>query len=498
MSEYRIADLSKLVKDGIQIVQSLQEEQEAKRARSASESTDGAYSERPEVQPRTKLPSADCSGHSYTGGPGISTGDKQESSEESCRIFGHSSSQASLSESDRNWRAHYHVNRDDKNPIGDNNGDGGANIRSDGRPESDRAPMPGRNGEPQAGGSSGSGDHADYATILDRDVTSLLAEEIGPQSVGMEIKEATESDIEEVLSQSSLKCRRRLRGMEEIRAEMENMSQACNPVKKGIEESTVLTTLQEERMSDRGVTRSVLKSEQHRLVRSVSVGTVPNDALDVKIPDGILSRSDAMKDYAQKTLDEKVEDIIYNQRIILTRLQEMSFIKEEVMDIKRLLTNHSITLSTIEGYISSLMIVIPGSGRSDNDDNKEVNPDLKPVIGRERTRGLKEISEKKITITADDLFNTTPNKVDKRYLQEELDFKKNNAANFVPDDEIEAMSIIIHMIETTIGKNNKSRDLIRWVREQLGHTDIVKLYELISDALENYTDEEYQEDNTQI
>nr|UED37256.1 phosphoprotein [Paramyxoviridae sp.] len=495
MSEYRIEDLSRLVKDGIQIVQSLQEEQEAKRTRSSSLPNAGAQDQKPEIQPRTKSSSTSSCGPGQPGGSEVHDGNQQESSRESSRVSGRSTASSSLSESDRGWRLDHNSDRDDKDPPRDNNGDGGANLRGNWGYNPDRTPMSGRIGEPKNGGTSGPGDNADYAAILDRDVTSLIAEEAGAQTMGMEIKEATESDIEEVLSQTNTKSRRRLRGMEEIRAEVEGMASEGNPVKKGIEESTVLTTLREERTSDHGVIRSVQKSEQHRLVRSVSVGTVPKDARDVSIPDGILSRSDALKQYQDKTTDEKIDDIIYNQRIILTRLQDITQIKEDLMDMKRLLTNHSLTLSTIEGYISSLMIVIPGSGKNDKEDEKEINPDLKPVIGRDRSRGVREITEKKISITAADLYNGIPSRVDSKYIQEELDFTKNNAANFVPDDEMEALSIICHMIEDAIGHNQKSKDMIKWVNQQMGSTPMVKLYELVSEALDGYTEDEYNEDN---
>ncbi|AVM86013.1 P protein [Mount Mabu Lophuromys virus 1] len=441
-------------------------------------------------QPRTKeraaaweayLESKDGHPKGQRRGGESQTSDSESSSREGNSDLGSSLSQSSLSEinprestGSGNYKGGYDEDpaelhsgtRDDCRRESNRNG-GGGTIIGEGTDST------------QGGNSSHEIDDGDYDRIclLDQATEDHLA---GKETPGkLEVREARPSDIAEILSEDSSRTHRRLRGIRSVSRESESEESDVSPVKKGIAGSIVSMSSKGKHTSGSGATQHALLSPSTPTNRSVSADDARESARtarEISIDDdlGVFSSFGGGSD-----ISDKIDRMLENQNEILSKLQVLAEVSEEIKGIKKILTNHSLSLSTLEGYINDLMIVIPKSGISNSDGDDEKNPDLRMVVGRDKSRGVTEVSKRKRPKSTFGEEIGTGRTIDEEYLLDPLDFKKNNAANFVPDNTPVSMSIIASMVKKRVHDPDTRDELLMLVESNLGSIPMKDMYEQI-------------------
>nr|UED37247.1 phosphoprotein [Paramyxoviridae sp.] len=299
------------------------------------------------------------------------------------------------------------------------------------------------------------------------------------------IKETTPEDLVSIMEETKPLPKKRLSNMPKIRKITEDIPGEENVIKKTTEENTVYIPLETGSSSIHGATLSAQESSQLPQERSVNAENVHQNAKYVR-----MSSSDSVDNLSQGSeslIAKKIDTILENQEKILSKLSLISEIKEEISGIKKVLSNQSLAISTVEKYISDLMIIIPKSGLEEEagQPGSKVNPDLRMVIGRDRNRGLKEMTkgyDPKEKIEIDESMSLIP-QVDDKYILKEIDNKKNNAANFKPSDDEVSLKIIMNIIKKEVTDESLRQQLIDMVNENMGSISLNDMYESIKEVI---------------
>lgn len=317
----------------------------------------------------------------------------------------------------------------------------------------------------------------------DSKTTETIKREQGERSV----KETTQGDLDEILQETDLMPSKKLKNSSKIQQLTGTIKSENHKVKKTTEENSSSTKKKTKLPSKAGAIPSALLSDQnqpaiHAAVENVQINannapTTSAEGNDSKIPETMISNFDI--------LEKKIDQLLENQEKILTKLTMISEIKEEISGIKKSLTNQSLAISTVEKYISEMMIIIPKSGQPDQMEGKDINPDLKMVIGRDQTRGYKDMSKKydqrdKIDIS-DDIY--IPREIDETYILKDIDNTKNNAANFIPTNDSVSYQIIRDIINKEVKMPEVAEELHQLVDDSIGKIDANELYTMITTML---------------
>ncbi|UOL48935.1 phosphoprotein [Jingmen Myotis davidii paramyxovirus 1] len=279
------------------------------------------------------------------------------------------------------------------------------------------------------------------------------------------IVDTTQNDLDKMLDEMKPAPKRSLKMAENLK-EIESSLPDYEPVvKKTTEGSTQYPRLVGKPMLMSGATHVVHQSHQTQSDSDAGVESAPSSADSVKMISPLFESIRDDNDKRLKSLEEKMDKLLENQAKIMTKLNSVLEIREDISNIKNALTNQSLALSTIDNYISELMIVIPKSGIDDDTDDfeKKVNPDLKMVIGRDNSRGRKEVMKQSSVMekidVGDDLF--IPNEINEDYITQPIDNTKNNAAKFVPTEDPTSARIL----KAIIRKETKNDTLISQLYE---------------------------------
>ncbi|UOL48912.1 phosphoprotein [Wufeng Typhlomys cinereus jeilongvirus 1] len=289
-----------------------------------------------------------------------------------------------------------------------------------------------------------------------------------------DIPNATPEDIRSVLSEEAGSVHKRLSNLSVLTQIAETEHQAEPPVKKGIEGNTASVSQMEERQLESGATPAVRKSQQYRSSRSVSAGSVQSNVSNVSTT----SNDDIEQDTCSSSLEEKIDKIMNDQKIIMRYLKGLGEITEEIKTLRRSIQKQALALSTVESYITDMMIIIPKFGNPNYDPNSDRNPDLRPVIGRDTTRGLKEVSKKWDAADSFDPSKKPVLQLNKEVLTEPLNFQKNNAANFVPSEDYANYMILLGIIDNEVNDKRVAQKLKELLKSQYGK---LKLEDLARD-----------------
>lgn len=285
---------------------------------------------------------------------------------------------------------------------------------------------------------------------------------------------------------------RRLRGITAVVASSGVNSGAVGPVKKGTDESTVSTLLGDVQLSGSGAIRNVHPSLLHQPKENAHAENAQGSVPDVSAT-GSTGQSNTAP-YNNQEAEGKLDLIMKELDMVSKKLDLLPEIKEEIKNINKKITNLSLGLSTVENYIKSMMIIIPGSGKEKTADSVEVNPDLRAVIGRDKTRGLKEVATLRSDLESLESGGHNNYRIDPKYLTRDLDFTKSNAANFVPTDDAGSFHTIVAMIRGEINEVRKQNDLINWVTDSMSKYPMHDLYRIVRELLDDYKETEEASD----
>ncbi|AIF74187.1 phosphoprotein [Bat paramyxovirus] len=306
----------------------------------------------------------------------------------------------------------------------------------------------------------------------------------GKTKHGIRIIESTNEKgegIDETLEMDPATQERRLKSTANLKHLLSDSDHAVNPIKKGTEESSVSTYSKERPQSESGAILHAQELDPGRYKRSASVEGALESASCADSIDVFRSTS---------TIEEvhsKIDTLLTNQNRLIEKLNAVFEVKEELNNLKKSVNNLSLAVSTIESYISSLMIIIPGSGKDETNNKSNVNPDLKMVIGRDKGRGLTEAIERPNRNLdepfGEDLFEEP--KLKSSLLLEDVDKKKNHAAQYIPSSDDISIKVIQTMIKNKVKDKNLQKDLMEFVENSRGDVPIWVIHNEITQIMDS-------------
>lgn len=301
------------------------------------------------------------------------------------------------------------------------------------------------------------------------------------------VKETTQVDLDEILKETEPMPPKRLKNSTKLNQISTSIKPDSPAVKKTTEGNSSSTKKKAKSPSRAGATQSAHQSDAGQITTNAAAENAQRNAINASTihAEGNDLEDDEKRLNSMETLEKKIDQVLENQELILTKLMAMAEIKEEISGIKKALTNQSLAISTVEKYISEMMIVIPKSGQPDTIEGKDVNPDLRMVIGRDNTRGYKDMARKynpndKIDIS-DEIY--IPREIDTDYILKDIDNNKNNAANFVPTNDHISYTIIKDIINKEVKMPEVAEELHQLVDESVGKVDARDLYNMILNML---------------
>lgn len=287
-------------------------------------------------------------------------------------------------------------------------------------------------------------------------------------------------DLDSVLNEESVSESKRLKSLGKLRELSKKPGKTSAPIKKGTEEKSLSMYSMEEPLYENGATRDVHQSEKCQQGIDVDVESVET---------GVASASSISTPLSEKIdyhISTKLDQIILTQAKIQEKLIGLNEIREEINNIKKGMHNFGLTLSTIENYINSLMIIIPKSGQPEEEENKATNPDLRMVIGRDNTRGLRDYENKMIHTKnskfGEDIFATT--ELDESALLPPIDTKQNHAAKFVPSNDGISIYVVEELVKRKV-KDKSIRDkMLNLIHKNSGSMSTNEIYNEVKNALD--------------
>lgn len=346
--------------------------------------------------------------------------------------------------------------------------------------------VPGGDADTEGDHSDGGVNVGDYKQVMIMDHEMSSAETQGETSSGAKIRNATTDDFATVFEEGTPKIHRRLRGITAAVTSPLPSTPGSGPVKKGTDENTASTLLGDVQLSGSGAIPNVHPSLLHQPSQNAHAENAQGCVPDVS-ETGFTCKSDEAPYNSEKT-EGKIDLLVREIENVSKKLDYLPEIKEEIKNINKKITNLSLGLSTVENYIKSMMIIIPGSGKESGSSSAEVNPDLKAVIGRDKTRGLKELTTQRSDLESLDGSGYYPQSIDEKYLTRALDFNKSNAANFKPLDDTGSFYTIVSMIKNEVDDVKKQNELITWATQAVENTATSDLYDIIREALDDYSE----------
>ncbi|AEU08856.1 phosphoprotein [Tailam virus] len=322
----------------------------------------------------------------------------------------------------------------------------------------------------------------EYSQISAMDHEMSAAEMYGSTTQLTSMRNATTDDFAKVFEEGTPKVHRRLRGITAVVPAPKQIGAVGGPVKKGTDENTASTLLGDVQLSGSGAIHNVHPSLLLQPKKNAHAENAQGSVQDVSTTGAIGQSNEAA--FSNQEVEGKLNLVLKELDSISKKLDYLPEIKEEIKNINKKITNLSLGLSTVESYIKSMMIVIPGSGKTDGQEPPEVNPDLRAVIGRDKTRGLKEVTMQRSDLESLELPSPPRDEIDPKYLTRDLDFEKSNAANFVPTDDPSSFYTIVAMIKDEVTEMRRQQDLIKWVSESMAKYPLSQIYKIVREMLD--------------
>nr|WPV62657.1 MAG: phosphoprotein [Jingmen rodent narmovirus 1] len=203
------------------------------------------------------------------------------------------------------------------------------------------------------------------------------------------------------------------------------------------------------------------------------------------------SMADADSSVMSETPFLMISEVLDNQRLILDKLKLLDEIKHEVEGIKKTLIKHSLVLSTLEGQLSSVMIAVPSFGTAPRPVDQ--NPDLRPLLGRDKGRGAADISKARTTTVSFDeptggrQQRSSNVKVkldlDKNILPPPIDPDKSSATGFKPTNTQVSKEVILALIDTRIKDKETNMKMKRLLSTAKTGKELNELHRAIMNVL---------------
>nr|QDA18218.1 P/V/C protein [Feline morbillivirus]QDA18230.1 P/V/C protein [Feline morbillivirus]QDA18236.1 P/V/C protein [Feline morbillivirus]QDA18242.1 P/V/C protein [Feline morbillivirus]QDA18248.1 P/V/C protein [Feline morbillivirus] len=262
-----------------------------------------------------------------------------------------------------------------------------------------------------------------------------------------------------------------------------------NPLKGATGGRLVLPGMETTLSEKSGVTPSVHLSTQPVNDFNVNVNNVRQPVLNVnnEHSDSKTTMSNLHSDIEDKS-EISIQDI-YNlilgfkddYRKLSNKLDMVLEMKQDIDNLKKSSAKVQLALSTIEGHLSSVMIAIPGSGIDSTGDEKkdQMNPDLKPLLGRDHCRAFREVTN---PLDETSLANSPTKhvaKINKNYTLQKINKNETSAIKFVPNDSHASVSTIRSIIRSSNLDQDLKTKLLTILSQIRGTDNIKEFYEKV-------------------
>nr|DAZ91183.1 TPA_asm: phosphoprotein [Raton olivaceo morbillivirus] len=244
-----------------------------------------------------------------------------------------------------------------------------------------------------------------------------------------------------------------------------------------------------------GVIRSVHQLSRSPSERDAHVGHAQlyaKNACLTNRSDSILSTGQDSEKTFDNDYDESIHDIsinaemnpnlneiLENQKMILSKLDQLLTIRNDIDAIKKQINKQNLALSTIEGHLSSVMMAVPGSGKPYS--NVEENPELRPVLGRDQCRGLQEIATPKIQ--GPDLDGGLQSKnqwvIKKGMYLDPINPNESNATKFLPSNDLVSRDVLYALINSSIRDKTMRSNMLYALETVKDDKDLKEFHEVL-------------------
>nr|QJD08887.1 phosphoprotein [Rinderpest morbillivirus] len=281
------------------------------------------------------------------------------------------------------------------------------------------------------------------------------------------------------------------------------------PIKKGTDVKSASFGMMTESSSTGGATRPVQKSPWGPSGPNVSAGNALVSVSNVSLTQGLKTGSGTTisqisqnntgtEDDYDDELFSDIQDIKAtlaklheDQQVIITRLELLLSLKGEIDSIKKQINKQNISISTIEGHLSSIMIAIPGFGKDPNSPTADVdiNPDLRPIIGRDSGRALAEVLKKPVSDRqpkgAGKSGLESKGLLKKEFQLKPIEKKSSSAIRFVPDGGVASRSVIRSIIKSSHLEEDRKNYLMSLLNDIQGPKDLAQFYQMLVKIIKN-------------
>nr|WIU81472.1 phosphoprotein [Niviventer confucianus morbillivirus] len=178
-----------------------------------------------------------------------------------------------------------------------------------------------------------------------------------------------------------------------------------------------------------------------------------------------------------------LNQLLDNQKLIISKLDQVLALKNDIDSIKKQLTKQSLAISTLEGHLSSIMIAVPGHGRPYS--SVEENPDLKPVLGRDGGRGIPEVSTTKSIDLDKGLSSKMTVTINREQYLDPLNDNKTNATRFMPTYGGKSREVIRSIIRASKLSSGTKLEMLRALDNVKNDEEVSQFYDILIKYLED-------------
>ncbi|AFH96007.1 phosphoprotein [Ghana virus] len=185
--------------------------------------------------------------------------------------------------------------------------------------------------------------------------------------------------------------------------------------------------------------------------------------------------------------------ISLNSRIekIEEQIKKIPAMEKKLSDIEKLLLKTNTALSTIEGHITSMMIMVPG--KTVNEGEIQINEQLKPVIGRKDGVYDKMILprvDKKISLVTDrtplcDDFKEDPYVLNEKLILDPINPSVTNASAFIPSYDNISPAVLRSLIRSNVEDRETRVELIELVNQARNDSELNEILALVNDIIDS-------------
>lgn len=224
------------------------------------------------------------------------------------------------------------------------------------------------------------------------------------------------------------------------------------------------------------------------------------DNLPDKVYDKMVEESENLKGDEGQPLNSPLfklcVTIIHQNKYLIDRINELeeqikkqNLVSEKLESLERQVAKNGLALSTLEGHLSSLLIMIPGKSAQEEhgkqSSESKLNPDFRLAAGR-------QVEAQKELLTLDRPASSTGSyrsKIREDLILEPVNMDVTNATQFVPQMTYTSIGVIRNIIRENIYDESLRDELLHILSNIKTEQDLGHFMETINDIIDMQTED---------